>query len=193
MKKLLLTAAIAVVGAAAAYADIPRPNNSPSSKPKGEMLNMDIKLDHKATEAVLYIPKSQVKALRAQLDQMDDGANTAALTDGDASRRLQTIVSGSLLSLAFVFGGVWFFRSGRAATKTGKGLVVIAVVAGIASAATFVYANAGPPSEARSITGKMFTQAVHIYGFGYGRVRLETTDGDNVRLVVPDPEDKPSE
>jgi len=190
MKKLFLIAAFAVLAATTARADLPRPDNA---KAKGGLLNMDIKLDRKATEATLYIPRSQIKALRAQLDQMDDGSNTAAVTDADASRRLQTVVSGTLLSLAFVFGGVWFFRSGKVATKTGKSFVVLAAVAGVASAATFVYANAGPPNEARSISGKMFSQAVHIYGFGYGKVRLEATDDNNVKLVVPDPEDKSSE
>src|SRR4051812_24072629 len=119
MKKLLLIAALTVLAGTLAHADIPRPDKSPNAKPaKGNLVYMDIKLDRKATEATLSIPKSQIKALRAQLDQMDDSGNTAAVTDGEGSRRLQTVVSGMLLSLAFVFGGVWFFRSGKATTKT---------------------------------------------------------------------------
>jgi hypothetical protein len=99
------------------------------------------------------------------------------------------------LSLAFVFGGIWFVRSGKAATKTGKILVLLAVIASVGSAATFVYANAGPPPEARSITGKMFSQAVHYYKFGSGKIKLETKadgDGEGVELIVPDPQSSPS-
>ncbi len=193
MKKLLLIAALALLAATSALADVPRPDRSPAAKSKGGLLNMDIKLDRKATEATLYIPKSQLKALRAELDQLDDNGSTAAVSDGDTTHRVQTVVSGTLLSLAFVFGGVWLFRSGRVSTKMGKSLVVLAAVIGFASAASFVYANAGPPSEARSISGKMFSQAVHIYGFGYGKVRLAATDETNVKLVVPDPDDKSGE
>jgi len=57
-----------------------------------------------------------------------------------------------------------------------------------------VLANAGPPPEARSITGKMFTQAVHIYGFGSGQIKLEVTNEDRqyIDLIVPDPKTSPS-
>ena len=63
--------------------------------------------------------------------------------------------------------------------------------AGLGSAATLVYANAGPPQEARSITGKMFSQSVHIYKFGSGKIRLEAANTSQVELIVPDPSDKP--
>ena len=51
-----------------------------------------------------------------------------------------------------------------------------------------MFANAGPPPEARSITGKMFTPAVHLYKFGYGKVKVETSDDDRdeIELIVPD-------
>jgi hypothetical protein len=182
----------------AAFADIARPDKTPKNtpKPKGIDTSMTIRLDRDAKEARLLIPRSQLKKLRAELDQMDDDSdNTAAVTNGIG--RTQTIVSGLFLSLALVFGGMWFVRSGKAATKTGKSLVVLAILAGLGSAATFVYANAGPPSEARSITGKMFSQSVHIYNFGYGRVRLETSPAnegdDGVVLIVPNADEGPKQ
>jgi hypothetical protein len=49
------------------------------------------------------------------------------------------------------------------------------------------------PAEARSITSKMFSQSVHIYKFGYGRVKLEAkpeSGGDRIELIVPDPKDE---
>jgi hypothetical protein len=175
----------------AAFADIARPDKTPKNtpKPKGIDSSMTIRLDREAKEARLLIPRSQLKQLRAELEQMDDdGDNTAAVTDGFG--RTQTIVSGMFLSLALVFGGMWFVRSGKSATRTGRSLFILAVLAGLGSAATFVYANAGPPSEARSITGKMFSQSVHIYNFGYGRVKLEASpasEGDGIILIVPNP------
>ena len=192
MKRTIFLSIVVLTFAAATFADIarPEPAKTPKVKPsKSIVTGMSIRLDSEAKEARLIIPKSQIKQLRAELDQMDDDAdNTAMATTPGTFSRTQTIVSGMFLSLALVFGGMWFVRSGKAATKAGKSLVILAVVAGIGSAATFVYANAGPPSEARSITGRMFTPAVHMYGRGWGEVRLETTSTkEQIELVVPDP------
>jgi hypothetical protein len=183
-----------MLASVAAFADIARPDKTPAKTPKPKAsiaTRMDIRLDRDAKEARLIIPRSQLKQLRAELEQMDDDSgNTAEVTTPGVSRT-QTIVSGIFLSLALVFGGLWFVRSGKAATKTGKGLVVLVVFAGIASAATYIYANAGPPAEARSITGKMFSQAVHIYGFGGGEIKLEAGNEEKpIQLIVPNPDDK---
>jgi len=192
MKRIIRITALVILASAAVFGDIARPDKTPNRtpKPKSVDTSLTIRLDRDATEAKLLIPKSQIKQLRAELEQMDDDSgNTAAVTTGGFSRT-QTIVSGMFLSLALVFGGMWFVRSGRATTKTGKTLVILAVMAGIGSAATFVYANAGPPAEARSITGKMFSQSVHLYKFGYGKIKLEVksdNNGDGVDLIVPDP------
>lgn len=189
-RSIYLTMTILLV-AIATFADIPRPEPEKTPKPKVSKsieTQMTIRLDSEAKEARLIIPKSQIKQLRAELEQMDgDWDNTAAVTTPSSFSRTQTIVSGSFLSLALVFGGLWFVRSGKSTTKTGKGLVVLAVVTGVVSAATLVYANAGPPQEARSITGKMFSQAVHIYGRGWGKVKLETRDQQQIELIVPNP------
>ena len=196
MKIIFYSTAVMLALSAFALADIPRPEKTPrlSGKAKGIDTQMTIHLDSDAKQARLLIPRSQLKQLRAQLDDMDDGSdNTAAVTD---SGRTQTIVSGMFLSLALVFGGIWFARFGKASARAGKSLVVLAVMAGIGSAGTLIYANIGPPSEARSITGKMFTQAVHMYGFGSGQIKLETkpdSEGGGVELIVPNPrEEKPT-
>lgn len=194
MKRLTCLTAIVLLASLAGFADIARPDKTPNRVPKpkpspGITTRMDIRLDRDATQARLIIPKSQLKQLRAELEQMDDDSdNTAEVTTPGVSRT-QTIVSGVFLSLALVFGGMWFVRSGKAATKAGKSLVVLAVVAGLASAATYIYANVGPPPEARTITGKMFSQAVHLYKFGGGEIRLETGNDDTVKFIVPDPKD----
>lgn len=186
MKAFATLAAICVM-ASFAFADLARPDD-PKKKSRSIETTLDIRLDAGATEAKLIIPRSQLKQLRAELEQLDDDsdATAGAITGSDLSRT-QTIVSGVFLSLALVFGGVWLVRSGRFSIRAGKAAVGIALVCA-ASAVTFVYANAGPPLEVRTINGKMFSQAMHIYGFGWGRIRMEVGDTeDRVRLIVPNP------
>ena len=189
MKRIVCLLSITLLASAAAFADLAKPEPTKAKIPsKSISTTMTILLKSDAKEARLVIPRSQIKQLRAELEQMDDDTDNTAAVTGDVSRT-QTIVSGMFLSLALVFGGVWFARSGKTATKIGKTLIAIAVVALAASAGTFIYANAGPPPEARSITGKMFSQAVHIYKFGSGAIKLETTkDNNGVTLIVPDPQ-----
>lgn len=195
MKRILCLATLVLLSSIAAQADIARPDSSPNrvKKPKSVETTMSIRLDRNATEATLRIPKSQIKQLRAELEQIDNDDDSAAdVASGSSISRTQTIVSGMFLSLALVFGGMWFVRSGKAAARPGKALVIFAVIAGVGSAVTFVYANAGPPAEARSITGKMFSQAVHTYKYGSGKIRIETKDENNgVELIVPDPQETP--
>src|ERR1035437_150665 len=179
MKRIVCLLSITLLASAAAFADLAKPEPTKAKIPsKSISTTMTILLKSDAKEARLVIPRSQIKQLRAELEQMDDDTDNTAAVTGDVSRT-QTIVSGMFLSLALVFGGVWFARSGKTATKIGKTLIAIAVVALAASAGTFIYANAGPPPEARSITGKMFSQAVHIYKFGSGAIKLETTNDNN--------------
>ena len=187
MKKLLWIVAVTLLSSTVVFADIAKPTSK--GKPAIET-TLDIRLDANAKEARLIIPRSQIKQLRAELESIDDGSdNTAGVASVPGISRVQTIMSGLFLSLAFVIGGVWFVRSGRTETKASKGIVAVIVVFFVATAATFVFANAGPPSEARSITGKMFTPAVHMYGFGWGKIKLEVSDEDknSVRLIVPNP------
>lgn len=195
MKRMALLGVLILMTSVCIFADIARPEPTKTPKTgskKSIVTGMSIKLDADAKEARLIIPKSQIKELRAAIDQMDDGSdNTAAVTSTGSFTRTQTIVSGVFLSMAIVFGGLWFVRSGRASTKAGKTLVVLTALAALGSAATFVYANAGPPAEARSITGKMFVPAMHMYNGGWGTVRLETGDQTQIELIVPNPPDKP--
>ncbi len=193
MRQLILFAAVLLFAAGSTYADIARPEPTKEPKPSRSIVTrMSIKLDENAKEARLIIPKAQVKQLRAALDQMEDGQDdTAAAASESSITRTQTIVSGAFISLAFIFGGLWFIRSGHASTKAGKTIVVITVLTAVGSAATFVYANAGPPFVARSITGKMFVPEMHIYNGGWGTVRLEVGSQSQVELIVPNPPDKP--
>ncbi len=188
MKRLLCLTAILLVAACAAFADIakPIPVKTPEPAPQNEATLL-IRLDENETQARLLIPKDQIKQLRAALDEIDDQTDAAAaVTKPGAFSRTQTAVSGIFLSLALVVGGVWFVRSGKSATKTGKVLVIFAVMAGAASAATFVYANAGPPAILRQISSPLFNYKT----FGYwkrasGRIKVEATDNPAFELRVP--------
>lgn len=194
MKRILFAIILSALAATAALADIAKPQKP--TKPKASidtLLHIQLKSD--AKEARLIIPKSQLLELRAQLDQMGGADDTAAaMSVTGTNAKIPTIVGGLFLSLAIVFGGIWFARSGKLSPRTSSAIVLLVIFTAIGSAATFVYGNAGPPPEARSITGKMFTQAVHIYGFGSGQIKLESSDDPNqpLELIVPDPKDTPS-
>lgn len=194
MKTIVYLIAMLLIAASVAFADVPNPNRKPTPTPKQHRsidADMDISLERDAKEARLIIPRSQIQQLRAALDEIDGGDDSAAVTATNTFGRTQTFVSGLFLSLAFVFGGVWLFRGGRASTRTGKTIVILVVAAGVVSTATFVFANAGPPPGASSITGKMFSEAVHTYNQGYGKVKLDVgKEGNRIKLIVPNPEDK---
>jgi hypothetical protein len=195
MTKLIVLAAVALLFSLATFADIPRPDGRPSNrvkKPAAVSTELDISLDREAKEARLIIPESQLKQLRAELEALDTGGDSAALSSSSFTK-IQTIVAGTLMSLAFVFGGIWFTRN-RKIVLSSRAVGAAAVVSILGAGATLLYANAGPPPEARSITGKMFSQAVHMYGFGSGKIKLETGAGDRVKLIVPNPKDaKPAD
>ncbi len=191
MKRIICLMTLGLLAASAAFADIARPDPTKTPKPvKGVSTTMRINLDRDATEAKLIIPKSQLKQLRAELEQLDDESdNTASVTPPSSFSRTQTIVSGAFLSLALVFGGMWFVRSGKASTRSGKTLVILAVLAGTGATASFVYANVGPPPEVRTISGRLFSQSVHRYKFASGQVKVEASaTGDQILFIVPDPQ-----
>lgn len=197
MNRLTCLLAILIVSACAAFANI-APPKSPQKKTNAKSIDttLSIQFNNAATEPKLLIPKSYVKQLRAELEQLDDGSDNTAAVTGEGLSRTQTVVSGMFLSLALVFGGIWFVRSGKGSTKTAKALVALATVSAIASTATFVYANAGPPPDASTINPKMFSAGVQSWGYGYGKVKLELqTDSavTEVVLIVPAPRAKASE
>jgi hypothetical protein len=188
MKKFLIWCFFITLLSTSVQADVRvDPPKTKPGKSIDTLLRVDITRD--AKEAKLIIPKSQLKQLRAELEGLDDSSDrTAALS----FTRTQTVVSGIFLSLAVVFGGVWVARSRKLETRAGRVLVIGAVLFLSGTVATIVYANAGPPPEARSLTNKFFSQGVNIYKFGSGKIKLETSDTvEHPTLIVPDiPDEK---
>ena len=185
MKKSLLPGTLLVLlTATVGFANIANPDLP--GKKKSIDTSLSIRLDRDATEARLIIPRSQLKQLRAELEQLDEESDS---TSAGSLTNAQTIVSGGLLSLGFLFGGMWMFKSGRS-----KAVVAAVVLIAISSVATLVYANAGPPPAARSISGQMFSPSVHAYKSAWGKIKLEVSDtARSPELIVPDPAEKPDE
>jgi hypothetical protein len=196
MKRIFSLYALIIVLAATAFADVrfetPTPKAEKTPKQvKSIDTNLSIRLQKDAKEARLLIPKSQIKRLRMELAELDDDADEPTAS---AFTRTQTIVSGLFLSLAFVFGGVWLARSRKTDVKTNKTLIVGAGLFLSGALATIAYANVGPPMEARSITGKIFSDAVHQYNQASGKIKVETTNEEyGIQLIVPDGKEVKSE
>ncbi len=192
MKKLLCLTAFLLFSAMAAFGDIPRPEiPTPKPTPKIKTTNaqMTIRLDTDATDATLVIPKSQLKALRAQLDELDGGASDSTVANAGMFSRSQTIASGMFLSLAVIFGGVWFARNRKTDGKTGKTIAAAAVLLLVGSAATIAFANAGPPSVLRSISADLFNkEAFRYWNRAHGNVKIQISkdESDSIELIVPD-------
>ena len=189
MLKLTIVILSILAFAASAFADIPRPDTTPNraKKPAAVDTHLSIVLDRDAEEARLIIPRSQIKALRADLEGMDSDETTAAISASGTSR-LQMVVSGVFLSLAVTLAGVWFTRNRKMSAAAGKSAAAGMFIFAIGALATIVYGNAGPPPDARKITGKMFAPAMHVYKGGGGKIKLEVSDTDTVpKLIVPDP------
>ncbi|SRR5215204_2606205 len=192
MKIIFSLCALLAIFSVAAFADVRLPDTPKPTPPPKEKKAIDthfrISIQKDAKEARLLIPKDQIKQLRAQLDELDGGSTASALL---SFSRAQTIVGGLFLSLAFVFGGVWFSRARKGGFKPNKAVVAGAILFFGGAFAVASYANMGPPAEARSITGKIFTPAVHMYKQAWGKIKVETSDDNEIQLIVPDvPDDK---
>ena len=194
MKRIICLTTLLLFASTIGFADIAGPDKS-LKQAKSLVTYMTIRLDRDAKDARLIIPKSQVQQLRAALDHAENETDSTAAVAGSSYSRTQTVMSGMFLSLAIIFGGMWFARSGKASALPRKALIVLAVMAGMGSVATIVYANAGPPPEARSITSKLFDQKIMSpYRFASGQIRVETAaEGDSIIMIVPDTTPNPGE
>jgi hypothetical protein len=196
MKNFAFVLAFIFVASAAVFADVrlpdtPKPADNPNKTISSRMI---IRLSPEATETKLIIPKNQVKQLRAALEELDNesGSELAVTDSGKSFSRSQTIVSGLFMSLAVVFGGVWFARSRKTDSKTSKKIVAGAVLFFIGSMATLVYANVGPPPALRTIDANLFDKKVFGgWKAASGNVKIEISNtATTVELIVPDKEKK---
>lgn len=191
MKKFFGLLALTIAFTISVNANVPPPTPE-KSKDKTTDGQMTIRLDKNATEAKLVIPKSKLKQLRAELEELEnDSDNTASLTNESGnSSRTQTIVGGLFLSLAFVFGGFWFVRNRKTSEKLNKTVAGAVVLTVVSSAATIVFANIAPPLKLRTISSELFNKET-FGGFNRadGNIKIQiSATAENIELIVPDPE-----
>ena len=123
--KILITFAVLTIFAGSAWADVPRPKTTPTKSSKSASIDthLDIRLRRDAKEAKLILSRAQLNQLRAEIDAIDGGATDTAAA---GITGVQTIAGGLFLSLAMVFAGVWFVRSGRMSKPAAATVVVFA-------------------------------------------------------------------
>ena len=173
-----------------AFADIRLPDqpNSGGNRrlpkpPVGRPYSMSIDAGETEREARLLIPAAALKQLRAELDE--EKSSLAASLGVGGLPPAHTAAAGVLLSLALVFGGLWFARSGHSA-RARRTAAVIAVCALCAGAATtLTLANLAPPP--RALDAGTLPQAVDGEKLS-GRVKVFVVNDDTsgeIRLIVP--------
>jgi len=162
---------------APAWANLPAPPR-PAPLPEAKSAKINVVIDERVTEPRLIVPKSMM------------GEKKSAMLE------TPTIVAGLALSLAFVSGGIWLVRRGKARAAA----AVMLALAALAFGATALWADIAkpPPPAPKPLTlpaDVMFT----------GKVQVEFVEkGDEVTLLVkkewvtqkkaePKPEAKPNE
>jgi hypothetical protein len=179
---MVLTAATTL-----AFADIPNPNSINRASKSDLKVQLQIDTEEKAKEAKLIIPRSVFQQMMAQAEGTGSQTTGAtAVTRFFNMTGAQTIMSGLFLSLAFALGGVWLVRSRKGAERTAR-VAALSVALLLAGGITMsvVYANAGPPPVARSLTSKILIPELQWWG-AYGEVKVEIVEkGDNITLVLP--------
>ncbi|MCC6824160.1 MAG: hypothetical protein IT172_00240 [Acidobacteria bacterium] len=188
MKKLICIAFTVAALSLAAFADIARPDRSPNRVVKpvpSTSGTMTIRIDPNVKQPTLRLPASVLSKLRAENDTAETELNTASA--GTSSSRLQTLMTGMLLSFAIVFGGVWVFRKGRNASGADKAFAIMAAAAIVAAAASFAYADLALP-EARAITNRIFntSELGPRSSVTDSNIRIERSTGREIELLVPD-------
>ncbi|HEX8180680.1 MAG TPA: hypothetical protein VF525_14120 [Pyrinomonadaceae bacterium] len=184
--KIFALAALLLTALVPARADVPRPRDEPKPQREAHISTpMRIEPNPRAKEARLLIPRAVWEQMRAGLAG-NDAQSAATTARGFTLGAAQTAMAGLFLSLAFAFGGVWFVRARRPTNKltsAALGVALLAVAGG--ATASIVYANAGPPPVARSLTSKILTPEAIPYGV-YGQVKVELVEGgDFITLVLP--------
>jgi hypothetical protein len=192
MKQLSLIAISFAFLSVSAFADIrlpepPTPKPTSTMKPiTGKQIDLMIDVTSEVTEPTLVIKKSSVKNLRAALDEAEGIDNLATQTENEDTKQyttgsIQTVVGGLFLSLAFVFGGVWFVKN-----KPNKGTVALFVVAFSGASTLLVWGNIAPP-RLFSISKNIFADEIQRYAYAKGKVRVKvvTVSEADIKLLVP--------
>lgn len=194
--RLIALVALALFAAAAPASANIAPPNMPTRPPRqttGAPVRMQLRPDAEAKEAKLIIPRQVFKQLKAELDGGEDSQTAAAAVASGGSNlsSTQTAVAGVFLSLSLVLGGVWLAGSRAPGRRVSRVVSALALVAlgGAAASGVAVYANAGPPPAARSLTSKILSPNLSYWGAS-GVVKVEIADDESlIMLVLPKTKD----
>jgi uncharacterized protein (DUF58 family) len=174
-------------------ADVRFPDKpTPKPTPKGKQVEMSISVTSEVTEPTLVIKKGSIKELKAILDEaesiednlaivQDENNQNLEVVNNKSSGSVQTVIGGLFLSLAFIFGGVWFVRG--KSSKTIAGLFLLGV---FASATVMVLANVAPP-RIFGLNKSIFSEELSRRASASGKVRVKITNesGSQVKLLIP--------
>lgn len=186
MKKLFSLFALIAIFSVISFADIRLPD-TPKPKPTstGKQVELLVDVSNEISEPTLVIKKSSTKFLRAALDEAE------GLTDSNATAEIKsnstpTIIGGTFLTLAFIFGGVWFARS-KKPSKTAVGLFLVGI---LGAATVLVTANVAPLQNV-GINKNMLSQELQdrSRNFAKGKVRIKIVNGtaadSDIKLLIP--------
>jgi hypothetical protein len=211
MKNTLFVSLCIAVFAVTGFADIPGPRKSPKPTPQTVVVNtktpdptpapgpkgslaeyngiIRVVFDRtgKLDVPVLEVRQSAVEKLLAS-NHEDGVIENMAAAPARAFSPTQTIVSGTLFSVAFIVGGIWIFRS-KGTSKTAAGVLLGAAL----GAGTIVLANSPPPSVV-TLTSRVFNKNTTVYGYAKNKVKIKLVEEreyingdarDDVVLIVP--------
>ncbi len=187
MKRILpiFAAALLLATAISALGDIARPREMPSPPPEPKIVfhtRLAIVPDSKAYEAKLQISESDLKELRAALNNLPGNESTAQRVSSSSTR---TIVAGLFMFVSLSFAGVWLARSVQSRGQKAIAALLLGTAV-IGSAAIITQANAGPPgsyywkklpqnlSKGQPTSGGVDIMVVPDGGFGSG-----------MKLIIP--------
>ena len=171
----------------AVRADIARPKPTPKTDHHDLFSSLEIIPDPKATDAILQIPKSDMKVLSAALDGMPTNSSFAASIAHSSTR---TIIAGVLLFVSVSFAGVWLARASRSKAGLGRGQKTVAVllitVATLGAATIITRGNAGPPP---AYSWRNLAAALADGKSTKGPILIQVVDDQNsssgVKLIIP--------
>ncbi len=186
MKKLFCLCLLLSIFSIAAFADIARPKElrpTPTPTPKAIDSEMFITLSDEVTEPTLHIKKSALTKFTADFGGVE-------ITPSAGISATQNIVGGVFLSLAMVFGGVWFVRGKKTLSKP---IVAAIVIFTFGFAGTMIYANIAPPKTI-PISRSIFSNGLQGYVSASGKIKVKIVDnesGEDFMFFVPKTAAKP--